>query len=370
MVSITTYCIKQQSLLYVLLLVTYPTTHANIFEDAFNAVKQAANKVDDAFTEAGKEIKKGFDTAGREIEKGANIAIGAIKERFSDTKTTRAIDYGIRKAALETALATANGVLEGSKQAATGTLIAAEETAKAGLSAAEHFLSDVVGVASPAILRGSATTAQGVLEGVKQAGVGVLQGSQWIVTQATNLIDINHVKYQGDLKRLKSGVLGDMLCEGTAFRKPFSFHFDLDPRDLSSIEQSIATLLKEFERLFNENITNPLVNAFTPLKQQVQQVEKIVTMTATAPNDAVKKAIEESKKATETIESITKKEQAAAGALKSAAGKLNLLAEQNMQVLADLIIKGVTNQSPETTRARQEFIRRLKTIPQAQRHNR
>lgn len=351
MVSIITCCLKKQRPLLVTLVILSGSAHANIFDDAFSAIKSAANTVGDAFT-----------TAGKEIEKGANIAIGAIKERFSDTKTTRAIDYGVRKAALEAALATANGVLEGAKQASAGTLIAAEETAKAGLTAAEHFLSDVVRVASPAILKGSAQTAQGVLEGVKQAGVGVLQGTQWVVTTATSTFDINRIRYQGDLKRLKTGVLGDMLCEGTAFKHAFSFTFDLDPRDMKSIGNSIEKLLKDFERLFNENVANPIKNAFVPLKQQAEQAEKILT-TQAAPPKAVTDAIDAAKKATAITQNLAQKEQEAATKLYDAVKKLQEIAQKNNKELESLIRQGTQTSSVDSALARQELIKRLKNKP-------
>lgn len=348
MVPVITYHLKQWWSLFVIILCLCVPLHGNFWDDAFGALKTATNKVGNAFEDAGKEIAK-----------GANTAVNAIKERFTDTKTTRAIDYGIQKAAFETALATATGVLEVAKQASTGTLIAAEETAKAGLSAAEHFLSDVVAVVSPAILKTSAQAAQGALEGVKQAGVGVLKGTQWVVNQVADFVDINHIRYQGDLKSLERGMLGNVLCEGSAFKQPFSVRFDLDPGDLSSVQKSIEKILKDFERLFNEKVANPIVKAFTPLQQQVRVVEKAL---ATPPpaNPAIVQAIEASKKASDLMQHLSTQEQAAIENLKAATAKLQEFAQKKTDELKSLISKGTTQSSSNSARAREELIKRLK----------
>jgi hypothetical protein len=311
---------------------------AEFWNDALSDMKSAAQEVDTAFQKAGK----------------------AIGDRFKDTKLTRAIDYGARKGAFELAERTAQAVLSASKEAADGTLMVGAKTAEAALSTAERFLADVVQAASPAILRGSANAAQEVIEAAKQAGVATLKGTQVVISTLMDTFDIRKLSYRGDLKRLENGVFGDVSCEGRIFGKDFSTQFDLDPRSIPKILNSLEPLFIKLGNLLDEKIGAPFREAFEPLKQQSERAASMVKKSPTEADRLVAQAIQAAQKSDVTINAIKEEEYKAARTLVDATTKLRDIAQKTNKELEAAIRKGVKESSADTALARQEYVKRLK----------
>jgi virginiamycin B lyase len=277
---------------------------------------------------------------------GGNIATHAlgtldtgarwIGERFKNTKATRAADYGIRKAALESALGIATGVLKGSESVATGSMIAARETAKAAMTTAEQFLDKIVRNASEAVLKGPALAAQGILEGIKQGTLAVLEGGKVIITKGPlDMLDINEISYRGSLSDLKGGVLGNVHVKFDILKQKVDTTISLDPKKgvtavydgcKSAVNSAIDTLkravLDPFESKAQtiEQAAKPLATAQAQLasapkelsaavqtaqhaNQQVQQeVSKLTATQSKAAADIATTIEQGNKKAEETLE--------------------------------------------------------------------
>ncbi len=114
-----------------------------------------------------------LNSLGDMIVSTATNAADWIGDRFGDTQATRAIDYGVRLAALKTGYHAATQVLNIAKETADGSLVAAEATARTALQAAEGFLDSVVRNASQAVLKGPAEATKTIREGAKQGAVAV-----------------------------------------------------------------------------------------------------------------------------------------------------------------------------------------------------
>ncbi|HZW60673.1 MAG TPA: hypothetical protein VFF04_00435 [Candidatus Babeliales bacterium] len=246
-----------------------------IQEHVFNPIAQAAetagSAIKGAAEQAGGAIKGAAETV---YEKGLKPAGEFIAARFQDTQTTRAIDFGIRYAALETAHATATATLQSAKAVATGPMIAARETAKAALNAAEGFLETVGKNVSRGVLSGSATAAKGILEGVKQGTVWTLEGTRFVLTQGlANMFDINRIYYKESLSELKNGVLGNVKIDYSIFNQSTSASVTIDAK--ASFD-AFTTAVKPFI----DSVVHTLQDkVFNPVKNAVEQVHDILAPT-------------------------------------------------------------------------------------------
>lgn len=201
---------------------------ADIFSDAWNSIKNAANTVADAVVNA------------------ANSVAGFAKDLFSDNQVSRSIDYGIRLAALESSKAVATGVLQATKTMASSTLIASRETAKVSLIVAEQFLDKVVQNATKGILKGSAEAAKGVIEGVKQTTTGVIEGGRWVITSTLKAVDLNEIYFKGRLTEIQQGRLGNVRIVGRAV-VPFTLQATFDVSNiLNNLSEVSSAVLKKF----------------------------------------------------------------------------------------------------------------------------
>jgi len=318
-----------------LMLTLSTTLQADVFTDGWNAVKTIAYQTGDAFVAAGK----------------------AIGDRFKDTKLTRSIDYGARKAAFEVSLAAAQGVLTAAQQASSQTLVAAEKTAELGLQAAEGFLRDVVGKASPEILQGAATAAKGVLEGAKASSVATLQGTEWVVNQTLGQFDLNRIRYEGDLRGLEHGILGKVLCEGKLLGKDFSTTISLNPREIA---QSVEPLVNQAVAELKKQVIEPMQRDLGLVKASSGKVNSIDAILAKMDRPAqIDAGINAAKSAEAALQSIEKQQQLALNNMIKEGKKLNEVAMMSGKELQKLIQTQGKTSGYSGVAARQELARRL-----------
>lgn len=305
--------------------------YASIWDDIGGAFKKAVNTVGDAF-------KEGYNW---------------VKDRFKDTQTTRAIDYGVRKGALEAALATANGVLDVAQKAAEGTLVAAEETAKAGVTAAQGFM-DGMNQVSTGVLQGPAIAAQGILEGVKQTTVGTITGAQFIITTTLGTFQINKINYKASLKMLESGVLGDVKVEGVLF-KPFNLKMNLD------VKKPFDSLVDIITKLFTQSKTESKldqmqanVNSILANKTQIDQLPDVKKA-----EQKISKAAAARKEAEAALADIKKKQDEMIATAQASAVHMQKLAAISIEDLLDAVD---TNQGRDKNRALKVLFDRRKEV--------
>lgn len=215
-------------------------------------------------------IKGAFEDAGNAIKDTAVAAGNAIADRFKDTKVTRSIDYGIRLAALEAAERVASGVLDAAEKVSSGALNVSIDTVNTGLTAAEGFLQHVVQNASTGILSGSVIATNGILEGVKQAGVGTLEGGKWVAKNVLGQFDLNKVRYEGDLKSLERGILGNVQVEGILLGKSFSKSMTLDPADMA---KSVAGIAKDLGSTIKNAVYDPISSSLSSTIRTLTQAQ-------------------------------------------------------------------------------------------------
>lgn len=193
-----------------------------------------------------KDVTSAANKVANTVVDAANSVANFAKDLFSDNKVSRSLDYGIRLAAFEAAHKVATGVLEVSKAAAKGTLIAARETANGSMILAEQFLDKVVTKLSSTTLKVGAQTASGVLEGVRAGTNAVLEGTRYVITNALGAIDLNEIYYQGQLRQLANGVLGNLQIKGRVVA-PFDVKVNFDTNDIwNSLENLAKKILTDF----------------------------------------------------------------------------------------------------------------------------
>lgn len=233
-------------------------------------------KVADFFTQTvyEKGLKETIYEQG--IEVGAQGFVDLTKNAandisgfFHDNKVTRAADYAIRKAALESALGVATATLESTKAIATGSLVASRETAKVSLAAAEGFLDQVVKNVSSGVMIGAAEAAKGILEGIKKGAEWTIEGSKITLTKGPlNWVDINEMKYSADFKELGSGVLGHVTILAEVFNQQISINnVSIDPK------KSFTDLTTDFKGTVIDPLANLLVNKILgPIKDALNKI--------------------------------------------------------------------------------------------------
>jgi hypothetical protein len=186
----------------------------------------------------------------------------AVADRFKDTKVTRAIDFHIQLAALETYLQ----LLKASKATAIASLEAAKQSAKASLNLAQGFLDKVVKNAALGALEGPAQAAKGILTAAQATSVGALEAGKFVVDKTVGQFDITCIHYHGDVKSIAKLNLGNVKIHAKIF-KPFTIDTNLDlahPLDSAQhIALAIADKMKEI-----------ILEPFNALKKTAPQIDK------------------------------------------------------------------------------------------------
>jgi len=327
------------------------TIQANFFTDAWDGITHAANKVQDAFNTAGQEIGKAANTVGSEIAK-----------RFQDTQTTRAIDFGIQIAALETAKAATKLAYETAKGTSLVSIRLGKETTMKSLEAAQGILDKVGKPLSSAALQGAREAAHNVLEFSKIASVGTLDASQWVASNVLNQFDINEIVFQGSLEALKQGSFGKTHIRGTLFNKDFSGDVDLSVKSaedvLNSCKPYIDNAINEIKKFFND-LDSKMSALFTQqasidnARQALQvQTQGTNLTTVIAQAETALKARDDVNTATAKLESTIQ------GTVRETEKKLNEFAQKTSNDLKDIISRQATG--AESAQARQELTRRLR----------
>lgn len=209
----------------------------------------------------------------------------AIADRFKDTKVTRAVDYHLQLAGLETY----KQILKGSQATALASMEAAKESALASLKLAKGFLKTVVQNAALGALEGPAQAAKGVLTAAQATSVGVVGAASFIVDQTVGQFDITCIHYHGDVHSVAKLNLGNVEIHAKVI-KPFTVITDLNlahPLDsASNIAKAIANEIKDIVLL-----------PFNALKKDAPQIDQKLTQVnqLQVPKD-LKQAQEEAQK--------------------------------------------------------------------------
>ncbi len=236
----------------------------------------------------GELVEKGARKVGKTITDAGSW----ISDRFKDTQVTRAIDYGIRKGALESALALATGVLKTAQETAKGTLLASKAVAEKAMSASQELL-DGVNSASKIVLQGSADIASGALEGVKQGSLAVLEGGSIVTKGILELFDIEEIKYKGTLAALKSGSLGNVSIQAAVFKKKFDLKVTLDiKKGYNAVTDALNKAVQPVIDRLSDELLLPYERKIKKLQLETKKIEK--SLQATANVEAQVQAAEDS----------------------------------------------------------------------------
>lgn len=310
---------------------------------------------------------KSVNNAANAVNDGLKSAGNAIADRFKDTKLTRSIDYGARKAALEASRAVAKGVLEATEALSKGTLDVAERTANLAVQAAQGFVSQVGRNISDAVLIGSSQAAKGVLEGAKHTTLGVLQGTQWVVNNALGQIDINCIHYDGSLQDLKSLNLGNVRVKGKII-VPFDEEMSLNlSNPISSIESFAKLIANMMKNAFLKPETAKIAQqAKMPLEQALHKIEEGIEQLPLAQQQiAALQTPPEIAQAEKEVADAEKKIIEAGKKLESIALQAHRTIEQaalkSMDELQDFVFKHGTP-SRSTRLFKEELLRRKKSL--------
>jgi len=337
-----------QVLIYVLMICQ--VTSGSWWDDAWNKVKNAASTVDTVFKDAGVQIKNIAINVGDEIVK-----------RFQDTQTTRAIDFGIQIAALETAKTAAIAAQKTAMAASLTSIRAGKATTLGSLTAAQQTLDKVGRPVSDAALSGAREAAHVVLEGAKIASVGTLDASKWVADNVLGQFDITKIEFKGSLDKLKQGSLAQTHIEGTLFQKDFSGDIDLSVKSAEDVFNSckpyIERAVQEIKNFF-ENTAKSL----NPLLQHQAEIDAarqamIVTQSVTIVNPDQQAAVI-TQALTTADQSIKIAQQAIYSSFDEAQKKLNEFAQKTTDDLKKIASQQATGQ--DEARARQEIARRAR----------
>jgi hypothetical protein len=336
--------------IFISLFIICHISQANFWDDAWNGVKSAANTVDDAFKTAGNEIKNVANKVGDEIVK-----------RFQDTQTTRAIDFGIQIAALETAKAAAIAAQKTAEGVSLAGIRAGKATTIGALTGAQQTLDKVGRPVSDAALAGPREAAHQFLEASKIVSVGTLDASKWVAENVLNQFDVNEITFRGDLQKLKEGVFVQTHIKGTLFQKDFSGDVDLSVKTVDDVFNScksyIARATGEIKNFF-DTTAQSMNNLFqhqqeiNAAKQAMTTAQPAITNVAAQQSEQADKALAIANQAIQTAQNTITTNFA------EAQKKLNEYAKKTTDELKNIISKQSTGAA--STQARQELTRRLR----------
>ena len=203
----------------------------DIFQDQVGGALKTAfvdNVYEKGLKKIGEETVKEFTVCAdaRELRMKRYYKISIRETIFSEKLTDFSVGFGEQ---------TSIQPLIGARKIAQGTLDAAKKILEAGRKTA----TGAIGVARE--------TATGILSAEETVVVGVLTVAEETVQAMMSAFDIQHIRYEGSLKELASGSLGNVTCKAIIAGKSLDFSFDLDIHGpLKSIERLADRIADKF----------------------------------------------------------------------------------------------------------------------------